>query len=31
VTEAQGRQDLERFIVQMREKGLIAIAHETVS
>ena len=31
VTEAQGRQDLERFITQMREKGLIAIAHETVS
>ena len=31
VPEAQGRQDLERFIAQMREKGLIAIAHETVS
>ena len=31
VTEAQGRQDLEHFIAQMQEKGLIAIAHETVS
>ena len=31
VTEAQGRQDLECFISQMLEKGLMAIAHETVS